>query len=204
MTVLERTGGPGEAGPACDGAGASPLPDPYGGAGAVPAFDGLPDRTLTTRELRALVDALAARPELWREHVDFPGDRRHYASLHRDEHVDVWLLCWTPTSDTGFHDHDVSSGAVHVVRGAVAEYCLRLGDEPLHRTAVEGTSFAFGPDHIHRMVGEDAASVSIHAYSPPLWRMGQYAVTADGLMRRTSVSYAEELRPIGENQPVTA
>jgi hypothetical protein len=41
-----------------------------------------------------------------------------------------------------------------------------------------------------------APAVSIHAYSPPLWRMGTYATGADGTLRRRSVSYAEELRPV--------
>jgi hypothetical protein len=36
----------------------------------------------------------------------------------------------------------------------------------------------------------------VHAYSPPLWRMGQYAVDDDGVLRRVSLSYADELRPI--------
>ena len=36
----------------------------------------------------------------------------------------------------------------------------------------------------------------IHAYSPPLWRMGAYEVRADGELRRHSLSYAEELRPL--------
>ena len=60
----------------------------------------------------------------------------------------------------------------------------------------EGRAFGFGPDHIHRMGGSVDGSVSIHAYSPPLWRMGQYAIDAGGEMRRVSVSYAEELRPL--------
>jgi len=38
--------------------------------------------------------------------------------------------------------------------------------------------------------------VSIHAYSPPLWRLGQYSVDSDGVMRREPVSYADELRPL--------
>jgi hypothetical protein len=38
--------------------------------------------------------------------------------------------------------------------------------------------------------------VSIHAYSPPLWRMGSYVVEPDGTLRRQSISYAEELRPV--------
>jgi hypothetical protein len=40
--------------------------------------------------------------------------------------------------------------------------------------------------------------VSIHAYSPPLWRMGQYSVSRSGVLRRRAVSYADELRPIDE------
>jgi len=35
-------------------------------------------------------------------------DRLRWRS--RDNQVDVWLLCWTPENDTGFHDHDASSG----------------------------------------------------------------------------------------------
>jgi hypothetical protein len=31
--------------------------------------------------------------------------------------VDVWLLCWTPENDTGWHEHDISSGTVAVVSG---------------------------------------------------------------------------------------
>ena len=38
--------------------------------------------------------------------------------------------------------------------------------------------------------------MSIHAYSPPLWRLGSYAVAPDGTLRRLSISHAEELRPV--------
>ncbi|MEU5992629.1 cysteine dioxygenase family protein [Spirillospora sp. NPDC047418] len=158
-------------------------------------FENLPGRPLDERELRELVDDLAGRPGLWRQHVAFPEGRRHYASLHRDEHVDVWLLCWTPENDTGWHDHDVSSGAVRVVAGAIEENNPRMGGEPRRTVVTEGESFAFGPDHIHRLTGVEDASVSIHAYSPPLWRLGQYSLDESGVMRRLSVSYTDELRP---------
>ncbi|QXJ24751.1 cysteine dioxygenase family protein [Actinomadura graeca] len=158
-------------------------------------FEGLPDRPLDKRELRALVDELAGRPGVWRQHVAFSRDRRHYASLYRDEYVDVWLLCWTPQDDTGWHDHDVSSGAVRVVAGALEENNPRIGGAHVRTIVPEGRSFCFGPDHIHRLVGAAATSVSIHAYSPPLWRLGQYSIDGTGVMRRLSVGYAEELRP---------
>ncbi|WP_067454906.1 cysteine dioxygenase [Actinomadura macra] len=161
-----------------------------------PAFEGLPARTLDKRELRALVDELAGRPGTWRQHVAFSDDRRHYASLYRDEYVDIWLLCWTRQNDTGWHDHDVSSGAVRVVAGALEENNPRIGGAHVRTVVPEGQSFCFGPDHIHRLVGAANTSVSIHAYSPPLWRLGQYSIDKTGLMRRLSVSYADELRPL--------
>ena len=157
----------------------------------------LPARNLDRTELQALVDELASDPECWREYVAFPGgQKRHYVSLHRDDYVDVWLLCWTWGDDTGWHDHDISSGAVRVVGGTIRESSPRIGGDPVARTIAAGGSFSFGPDHIHRLAGDDEHAVSIHAYSPPLWRLGQYSVDADGVMRRESVSYADELRPL--------
>lgn len=156
----------------------------------------LPPRNLDRAELQSLVDGLAAEPARWRRHVSFSGGQRHYVSLHRDEYVDVWLLCWKQGEDTGWHDHDISSGAVRVVRGAVTESAPRIGGEPFVRVVSAGASFSFGPDHIHRLAGEDDLAVSIHAYSPPLWRLGQYSIDDDGVMRRISISYADELRPL--------
>jgi quercetin dioxygenase-like cupin family protein len=159
----------------------------------------LPERTLDRRELRDLVNRLAADPSRWQDQVDFPADGgRHYASLHRDAYIDVWLLCWRPEDDTGWHDHDLSSGAVHVVSGALLECNPRIGGEHLETVVSEGQSFSFGPDHIHRLTGAVEHSVSIHAYSPPLWRLGQYSIDDTGVMRRVSVSYADELRPMDD------
>ncbi len=109
--------------------------------------------------------------------------------------MDVWLLCWTPENDTGFHDHDISSGAVAVVSGTLLEHNLAIDNQTIETPVAGGQVFSFGPDHIHRLTGAVHGSVSVHAYSPPLWRMGQYSVGADGRLRRQSVSYADELRP---------
>jgi len=57
-----------------------------------------------------------------------------------------------------------------------------------------GSTFDFDASHVHRVrrpEGEGPA-VSIHVYSPALCRMGYYDADASGLLRRTSVSYAEE------------
>jgi hypothetical protein len=156
----------------------------------------LPARVLEREELLGLVDTVAATPALWKPHVPTTGPERHYACLHRDANVDVWAIFWMPDNDTGWHDHDISSGAVHVVRGALAEHALRIGGEHRHRIHGAGGSFSFGPSHIHRLTCSRPRSASIHAYSPPLWRLGQYAVSADGVLHRQSISYADELRPV--------
>ena len=172
-------------------------------AGALDAAS-LPGRDLDQLELLELVRSLAQRREVWAEHVAFSDNKRHYVSLYRDAHVDVWVLCWTPQNDTGWHDHDISSGAVAVVQGALTEHNLALGASDAAGLAVDvsaGEAYGFGPDHIHRLTGRagvDGGSVSIHAYSPPLWRMGQYTVSANGVLRRQSVSYADELRPLDD------
>jgi predicted metal-dependent enzyme (double-stranded beta helix superfamily) len=163
-----------------------------------PGLGELPDRDLDRAELVDLVQRVGDRQEVWREHVAFDDDERHYVCLHRDAHLDVWVLCWTPANDTGWHDHDTSSGAVAVVDGSLLEQRLAVGSPDLHRQVDAGGTFDFGPDHIHRLSGLAAGSVSIHAYSPPLWRLGQYSVDPSGALLRVSVSYAEELRPLDE------
>jgi hypothetical protein len=161
------------------------------------SFPLLPGRDLDRRELAGLANEIAAQPRLWRPHVVFSAHGRHYVSLHRDGHVDVWLLCWTSGSDTGWHDHDGSAGAVRVVTGALTESNPRLGGAHVQVLVSAGASFSFGPDHIHRLTGAAAQSVSIHAYSPPLERMGQYSFDEQGVMRRAALGYQDELRETG-------
>jgi predicted metal-dependent enzyme (double-stranded beta helix superfamily) len=154
-------------------------------------------RDLSQAELIALVHDLAARPEQWAHLVEHDPDQRRYELLLRDDHIAVWLICWMDDHDTGFHDHDVSAGAVAVVAGRVREERLVLGGGTVDRVAGAGQSFSFAASDIHRVrhAGTEPA-VTIHAYSPPLWRMGAYEVAATGELRRHSVSYADELRPL--------
>jgi predicted metal-dependent enzyme (double-stranded beta helix superfamily) len=152
---------------------------------------------MTPRELIAHVRALAGRPEHWAHLVAHDPEQRVYHEIQRDDDLAVWLICWSHEQDTGFHDHDLSAGAVAVVSGAVREDRLTLGGPPVQRTVEAGGAFAFTAADIHRVqhVG-DTPAVTLHAYSPPLWRMGAYEVDADGRLRRHSISYAEELRPL--------
>jgi predicted metal-dependent enzyme (double-stranded beta helix superfamily) len=157
------------------------------------------DSDLERDELRRLVTQIAADPRQWHPLVRHGTVDRAFEQLWRDEHVDVWVITWTNGNDTGFHDHDVSRGAVAVVEGEVIEERLALDGAPRVLRHRAGDVFDFDASHVHRMrQDQNAPAVSIHAYSPPLWRMGAYAVAADGTLRRRSISYAEELRPVEE------
>jgi hypothetical protein len=154
-------------------------------------------RNLSEQELVALVTGLGRRPDLWAHLVSHDTTRRVYEQLWQDDHVTAWLICWMEDHDTGFHDHDLSAGAVSVARGGVCEERLVLGGPPLVRNFAAGASFSFAASDIHRVLHTGAEpAVTVHAYSPPLWRMGAYAVRPDGVLARHSVSYAEELRPL--------
>jgi hypothetical protein len=153
---------------------------------------------LTRPELLAFVKQLADEPDAWRHLVHHRPDQRTYAEIKRHPRVGIWVICWMDDHDTGFHDHDISSGAVAVVAGRLREERLAIGGEPKVSEYGEGEAFDFAASDIHRMThASGGPAVSLHAYSPPLWRMGAYAVESGGVLTRTSVSYAEELRPPG-------
>jgi predicted metal-dependent enzyme (double-stranded beta helix superfamily) len=139
----------------------------------------------------------ATRPELWQHLVHHDPARRTFELLRDDDEVTAWVICWSDDSDTGYHDHDVSGGAVSVVQGQVIEERLRIGGAPSQRVAGAGDAFAFGPQDIHRVrhAGGPPA-VTIHVYAPPLRRQGAYHVGDDGTLSRLVLSETEELRPI--------
>jgi predicted metal-dependent enzyme (double-stranded beta helix superfamily) len=165
----------------------------------VPAVSTVPrprGRDLTGAELERFANELARRPELWIDLVKHDFTQRVYEELLSDAHVTAWLICWMNDHDTGFHDHDVSAGAVAVVGGRVREERLTIDSSPRNRVFGAGDSFHFSAADIHRVrhAGSDPA-VTLHVYSPPLLRMGAYVVGGGGVLERHSVPSSDELRP---------
>ena len=104
--------------------------------------------------------------------VDFEKGERTYTQLWRTPYSEAYAIGWKQAGDTGFHDHDGSVGAVHVVRGTVAEehIVLRPAGDWLARVEFTcGETFRFDGAHIHRMrhAAGDIA-LTVHVYSPPL------------------------------------
>ncbi|HXY81916.1 MAG TPA: cysteine dioxygenase family protein [Gaiellaceae bacterium] len=156
-----------------------------------------PDRDLTRPELVVLATQIGQAPELWRRLERHDPGERIYTQLYRNTHLDVWMICWLDDQKTGYHDHDLSSGAVYVCSGVLVEDRFHLEASGLVHASRErpaGQSFEFDAAYIHgvRHAGGPPAT-SIHCYSPPLWRMGFYEADEKGDLCRTSLTYLDEV-----------
>ncbi|HWF35908.1 MAG TPA: cysteine dioxygenase family protein [Solirubrobacteraceae bacterium] len=153
--------------------------------------------SLSHAELERFAAGLAAAPERWRHLVSAAGEgARVYAPVWSDEEVNAWVICWSHDSDTGWHDHDESSGGIAVVSGRIREERLVLGTDPWVRRLGAGETFTVPATAIHRVLHDGGGpAVTVHAYSPPLRRMGAYRVGAGGVLERESVPSETELQP---------
>jgi predicted metal-dependent enzyme (double-stranded beta helix superfamily) len=157
-----------------------------------------PARYLYGEDLERYAEELAARPELWRHLVEHDAGRRRYAELFSDDYVTAWLICWMRDHDTGYHDHDISWGAVAVIDGEVREERIHVSGAVCDAVYAAGESFHFSPLDIHRVTHAGRTpAVTLHVYSPPLLSMGAYEPTDDGTLRRRTISAEQELRPAG-------
>jgi quercetin dioxygenase-like cupin family protein len=121
-------------------------------------------------------------------------DRRGCAN-REDENVNAWVLCWSRDHDTGFHDHDVCGAAIAVLDGEVREDRLRLDSGPTTRISSAGETFTVPPNAIHRVLHHgDRPAVTIHAYSPPLSRMGAYSIGLGAELLRDARDGEEEMQ----------
>ena len=151
---------------------------------------------MNTAELAALVTEIAADPARWAPHLELDPAERRFALLRRDEDVEVYLVGWMGGHDTGFHDHDDAAAAITVLDGSVREE--RFGVRgAVGRDYEAGDVLTVPPCGIHRVLHTGTRpAATIHAYSPPLRRMGRYAVAADGVLERHAQAAETALEPV--------
>lgn len=140
-----------------------------------PTYADVPPVDLDWLAGRAL--QLATSRQAWRHMVQPADAGRWYAPLAVDEQSEAWLMGWPAWERIELHDHGGSSGAFCVVEGRLLETWVdRQGGGPLRRRRLRpGQLVAFGPDHVHDVVGtEEGQSLSIHVYSPRLRSLNFY------------------------------
>lgn len=153
-----------------------------------PRRPGLPLADLAER-----VETVAADVRAGLHDVRADPDERWHVRLYRDDDMDLWLISWTADQGTQLHDHGGSGGAFTVVSGTLRETVWAPGPALLRDAdRGEGDTVVFGEHYVHdvRNVADETA-VSVHAYSPPLSRMGFYDTEDDGSGRSRLVRLGE-------------
>ena len=152
--------------------------------------------SLTPDQLRGHLVGFSARAERWRGLVHHDSSARTYAVLHRGATSEIYVVSWMPGHDTGFHDHDSSAAAIAVLEGAVYEERLSLGGT-VGQVFERGSVVTIPRSAIHRVRhAGDTPSVTMHAYSPPLERVGTYEVESSGTLLRHAQPADTPLRAV--------
>ena len=151
---------------------------------------------LALGDLTALTRDVAAEVRAGHHPVHVDPERRWYRLLRSDDYVDVWLISWATEQTAELHDHGGSLGALTVVSGSLVEKrWVRHGLRS--RRVSAGRSLGFPLGHVHDVGNtEPSPAVSVHAYSPPLRRVGAYVVGSGGTLARHPLGYGEELRAL--------
>lgn len=149
---------------------------------------------LDVDQLEQLARDIAADPTIWEPLVVVDPHRRRYRLLFEDDRIDVWVLSWMSGQGTGFHDHDLSAVGLACAAGEVVEKQMLLPTGAHAVAMTPGVSRPGPPGYIHSVAHVDGApAVTIHAYSPPLVRVGQYRVDEAGVLRRSIEHGRQEL-----------
>ena len=138
----------------------------------------------SARRLLDLASRYAGLVEPWAQASDLPLLERRYELLERTSDFELWLIHWPTDGGLVLHDHGGSSGAFHVVWGALDETSTtRRGQALRQRRLVSSEGSSFGPDYVHSVVNpEQTVATSIHAYAPPLTSMNFYEASPAGLV----------------------
>jgi hypothetical protein len=152
------------------------------------------DGVLDVIELEQLARDVVADPAIWEPLVVVDGRRRRYRLLYEDDRIDVWVLSWMDGQGTGFHDHGESGVGLACAAGEVVERQMILPTGVSEVVMTPGVSRRGPQGYIHSVTHVDGEpAVTIHAYSPPLVRVGQYRVDDAGILRRETQHGRQEL-----------
>ena len=105
--------------------------------------------------------------------------------MRAGEWYHLLVLCWRNGQRSPIHDHAGSNCCVRVLRGTMTETRFEFAPNG-HVKAVGSTDFApqsvitSADDDLHQVSNLQAGMadlVTLHVYSPPLFRMGTYSLT---------------------------
>lgn len=128
--------------------------------------------------LTALVERVAADPELWEPLIGAPGSGAEECSTMRlvvPEDLDVHICTWRTFSGVRLRSYARTTCAFRALRGAITELRPTPDGRLVPRRFVPGVSGVIHPGEVHDLRNERAEPVvTVHAFSHPVAAMRTY------------------------------
>lgn len=129
--------------------------------------------TIMTLDLPGLLSF--ARDYQYREAdlpIHFSAEPYTRVSIHRDDQIEIVVICFSSGQTSSVHDHQGSNCAIRVVRGKVMECLFARADGKLHMHAHHyvhtGEISGLDGEQIHQLSNLDPeGTVLLNFYSPP-------------------------------------
>jgi cysteine dioxygenase len=152
--------------------------------GFIEYLDGLSGRA-RLEELVAELARLEISFEDVREHAHFSSQSYMRNLVRAGSWYHLLVLCWKNGQRSPIHDHAGSSCGVRVLRGTLTETRFEFAANGLVKAThscdyAEGSVLGSQDSDLHQVSNLQPGSaelVTLHVYSPPLFRMGTYSLT---------------------------
>jgi cysteine dioxygenase len=115
--------------------------------------------------------------------AQFSPERYRRNLMHSGPAYHALVLCWRAGQVSPIHDHRGSACAVRVIRGEATETIYEMTEEgrvfaTRTRQLTEGYMCATQDLDIHQLGNTQPSGdlITLHIYSPPLLKMGQYSL----------------------------
>jgi cysteine dioxygenase len=119
------------------------------------------------------------------EHVRFSSRSYMRNLVQGGDWYHLLVLCWKNGQRSPIHDHAGSSCGVRVLRGTMTEtrfafthhgHVYAVGSQEFHEGDVIGSQDS-DLHQVSNLQPGDTELISLHVYTPPLFRMGTYSIT---------------------------
>jgi cysteine dioxygenase len=139
---------------------------------------------MSPARMQDILARLSLRADEVQPHALF-SERRYARNLvYKDPHFEIMIMCWNAGQRSSIHDHAGSLGGIRIIQGELTECLfaraangmiksLSSAEYAIEATRVEETSLIH---QISNLQADNATTVSVHIYIPPLIRMNVYSL----------------------------
>ena len=110
----------------------------------------------------------------WKEYVQFNSDKYNRIRIITEDNFEIILICWKKGQKSKIHDHPENGCLMKLLEGNLCETrYIREGNKMIktcsNNILIDNVSFISGSHGLHDIEAIDD-SVSLHIYSPPLYK----------------------------------